>query len=414
MNQRIPVVGMGSDGLAGLSALEKDALAIADCILAPSNSLALLDSLSAEKVPLGTDLNLTHGLIQDRLGKSQKLVIVVSGDPLFYGLAGWLCEKFGKDRFEILPHVSSMQLAFARIKERWEDAYLGNLQTLPVERLLDLARTLGTLGLFTTPEVGPDVVARLLLERGLHGFNAYVCENLGTPRERITQGSLAEIASLKFDPLNILILLRDPSFPPQAPTQRSGARFGNPDAEYAEDAPARRAVTPAEVRSIALGYLRLKPGIVMWDVGAGSGSVAIEVANLIETGQVFAIEEDPVDLQRLASNLRRYNATMVKPVFGSAPKAFQGLPSPEAVFIGGIGIDVPRMLEPIWNAMKPGGVLVIHLASPEAFVAVNNDLRARTEDVSVLHLQLAMGIRQMASTLLDPLPPSYMLRACKV
>jgi precorrin-6Y C5,15-methyltransferase (decarboxylating) len=152
----------------------------------------------------------------------------------------------------------------------------------------------------------------------------------------------------------------------------------------------------------------------MWDVGAGSGSVAIEVANLIETGQVFAIEEDPVDLQRLASNLRRYNATMVKPVFGSAPKAFQGLPSPEAVFIGGIGIDVPRMLEPIWNAMKPGGVLVIHLASPEAFVAVNNDLRARTEDVSVLHLQLAMGIRQMASTLLDPLPPSYMLRACKV
>ena len=77
MNQRIPVVGMGSDGLAGLSALEKDALAIADCILAPSNSLALLDSLSAEKVPLGTDLNLTHGLIQDRLGKSQKLVIVV-------------------------------------------------------------------------------------------------------------------------------------------------------------------------------------------------------------------------------------------------------------------------------------------------------------------------------------------------
>lgn len=413
MNQRIPVVGMGSDGLAGLSALEKDALAQAQCILAPSSSLALLDTLAAEKVPLGTDLGQTQAVIQERLGRNQRLAIVVSGDPLFYGLAGWLCERFGKERFEILPHVSSMQLAFARIKERWEDAYLGNLQTLSLERLLDLARTLGTLGLFTTPEVGPDAVARAMLERGLHGFTAHVCENLGTPRERITQGSLAEIASLQFDPLNILILLRDPGFPPQAPAHRTGARFGNPDAEYAEDAPARRAVTPAEIRSIALGYLRLKSGMVMWDVGAGSGSVAIEVANLIETGQVFAIEEDPVDLQRLASNLRRYNATMVKPIFGSAPNAFKGLPSPDAVFIGGIGIDVTRMLEPIWLAMKAGGVLVIHVGSPEAFVAVNNDLRARTEDVSVLHLQLATGLRQMGNTLLDPLPPSYMLRACK-
>lgn len=172
-------------------------------------------------------------------------------------------------------------------------------------------------------------------------------------------------------------------------------------------------MTPAEIRSIALGYLRLRPGMVMWDVGAGSGSVAIEVANLIETGQVFAIEEDPVDLQRLASNLRRYNATLVKPIFGSAPNAFKGLPSPDAVFIGGIGIDVPRMLDPIWSALKGGGVLVVHVASPESFVAVNNDLRARSEDVSVLHLQLANGVRQMGSTLLDPLPPSYMLRACK-
>lgn len=413
MNQRIPVVGMGSDGLAGLSVQEKEALAGAESILAPTAALALLDSLPGEKIPLGTDLQQTQSLVQEWLGKNRRLAIVVSGDPLFYGLAGWLCERFGKDRFDILPHVSSMQLAFARIKERWEDAYLGNLQTLPLEKLLDLARTLGTLGLFTTPEVGPDVVARSLLERGLHGFTAHVCENLGTPRERITQGTLAEIASLQFDPLNILILLRDPGFPPQAPAHRSGARFGNPDAEYAEDAPARRAVTPAEIRSIALGYLRLKQGITMWDVGAGSGSVAIEVANLIETGQVFAIEEDPVDLQRLASNLRRYNATMVKPVFGSAPKAFNGLPAPDAVFIGGIGIDVPRMLEPIWTALKPGGVLVVHIASPEAFVAVNNDLGARTEDVAVLHLQLASGVSQLGSTLLDPLPPSYMLRARK-
>ncbi|MFM8930625.1 MAG: precorrin-6y C5,15-methyltransferase (decarboxylating) subunit CbiE, partial [Gemmataceae bacterium] len=204
MNQRIPVVGMGSDGLAGLSAQEKEALAGAESILAPTAALALLDSLPGEKIPLGTDLQQTQSLVQEWLGKSRRLAIVVSGDPLFYGLAGWLCERFGKDRFDILPHVSSMQLAFARIKERWEDAYLGNLQTLPLEKLLDLARTLGTLGLFTTPEVGPDVVARSLLERGLHGFTAHVCENLGTPRERITQGTLAEIASLQFDPLNIL------------------------------------------------------------------------------------------------------------------------------------------------------------------------------------------------------------------
>ncbi len=413
MNQRIPVVGMGSEGLAGLTPLEREALSQSECILASSASLALLETLTAEKVPLGTDLAHTQIVLQERIDRGQRLAVVVTGDPLFYGLAGWLCDRFGKDRFEILPHVSSMQLAFARIKERWEDAYLGNLQTLPLDRLLDLARTLSTLGLFTTPEVGPAVVAGALLAHGLHGFRAHVCENLGTPRERITQATLPEIAELEFEPLNILILLRDPNFPPQATHLHVGARFGNPDAEYAEDAPARRAVTPVEIRSIALGYLRLKAGITVWDVGAGSGSVAIEVASLIETGQVFAIEEDPLDLQRLASNLRRFNATMVKPVFGSAPKAFAGLPAPDAVFIGGIGIDVPRMLEPIWAALKPGGVLVIHVASPEAFVAVHSDLRQRTEEIGVLHLQLAQGVRQLGNTLLDPLPPSYLLRAIK-
>src|SRR5208282_5748843 len=118
----------------------------------------------------------------------RRLAIVASGDPLFYGVARYLCDRLGKDHFEVLPHVSSMQLAFARIKESWEEAYLTNLQTHPLETVLDRIRTAEVVGLFPSEKEGPVEVARELLARGLDYFRAYVCENLGAPDERVTQG----------------------------------------------------------------------------------------------------------------------------------------------------------------------------------------------------------------------------------
>src|SRR5207248_10989074 len=115
---------------------------------------------------LGSDLHEAVATLHGLLGR-KRVVLVASGDPLFYGVARYLCDRLGKDRFEVLPHVSSMQLAFASIKESWEEAYLTNLATHPLDSVLDRIRTAETVGLFTSEQEGPPEVARQLLARGL-------------------------------------------------------------------------------------------------------------------------------------------------------------------------------------------------------------------------------------------------------
>ena len=143
-------------------------------------------------------------------------VLVSSGDPLFYGVARYLCDRLGKESFEVLPHVSSMQLAFARVKESWEDAYLTNLAGRPIEAVIDRIRTAEKVGLFSSDEFPPPRLARELLDRGIDYFRAYVCENLGSPDERVTQAELADLAAMEFNPLNVLILVRKPNRPDRA------------------------------------------------------------------------------------------------------------------------------------------------------------------------------------------------------
>ncbi len=143
-------------------------------------------------------------------------VLVSGGDPLFYGVARYLCDRLGKDHFEVVPHVSSMQLAFARIKESWEDAYLTSLAGRPIEAVVDRIRTAEKVGLFSSDECPPSRLARELLDRGIDYFRAYVCENLGSPDERVTQGELADLAAMDFDPLNVVILIRKPNRPDRA------------------------------------------------------------------------------------------------------------------------------------------------------------------------------------------------------
>src|SRR5262249_5805287 len=210
--QKIPVIGIGPDGTAGLSVRSRELLGAAELIFGSDAALRLLPELSAERVAIGSDLPAAVEKLRANLGR-KRIAVVASGDPLFYGTARYLCEKVGADQFEVIPHVSSMQLAFARIKETWEEAYLTDLSARRLEDVIDKIRTADTVGLFTTETAHPARVARELLARGIDYFTAWVCENLGGKDERITKGELSDIRDMKFDPLNILILKRKPNRP---------------------------------------------------------------------------------------------------------------------------------------------------------------------------------------------------------
>jgi precorrin-6Y C5,15-methyltransferase (decarboxylating) len=401
------ILGVGADGWSGLTTHARQLLEEAEIILGSDNVLPLLPRLPAKTIAVGNDLPRLVQFVQENLGK--RTVVLASGDPLFYGVAKYLCDRLGKERFEIVPHVSTMQLAFARIKESWEDAYLTNLATHPLEEVLERIRTAETVGLFTTEQYHPAAVARALLERGMDYFTAAVCENLGMPNERVTQGELHEIAEMEFAPLNVLILKRKPGAPHTPHRVWRYRRFGNPEEVFAQSQLKTALITKAEVRAIALALLDLQPTSTVWDIGAGSGSVAIEAAQLAEMGLVYAIEQDAADYHLILANCERFGVRNVRAVHGTAPAVFRELPRPDAIFIGGTGKEVARLLEAAWEALLPGGRMVAHVATLDMLTRTYETLRRFGPPVEVRLIQIARGVEQFDSLRFDADNPTFLL-----
>jgi precorrin-6Y C5,15-methyltransferase (decarboxylating) len=409
---RIHIIGVGADGVAGLTARAADLLRSADFVLGPEQALNLVPDLRGERVRLGPEPQEAVAAIQARQGKG-RIALVAVGDPLFYGVARYLCDRLGKDHFEVLPHVSSMQLAFARIKESWEDAYLTNLHNHPLDRVLDRIRTAEVVGLFPSETEGAAEIARALLARGLDYFRLYVCENLGGPDERVTQGSAGDIAGMDFDPLNVVILVRQAGRPDRPATPPRWRRFGNADDSFAQSQPKNGLLTQSEVRAIGLSRLAIEPGAVVWDIGAGSGSVAIEAARLSEPGMVYAIEQDAADYHLILANAQMMGVSNVKAIHGIAPGVFAGLPAPDAVFVGAVGREVGRILDAVWGVLRRGGQLVVNVGSLESLTAVHAELKRLAGSVEVLLVHLSRGVEQMETLRFEAVNPTFLLHVGK-
>ena len=409
---RIYIIGVGSDGVAGLTARARELLTAAELVLGSEQTLGLVPELKAQRLPIGADFQEVVHTLETNLGK-KRMVVVAGGDPLFYGVARYLCDRLGKDRFEVIPHVSTMQLAFARIKESWEEAYLTNLATHSLESVLDRIRTAEVVGLFTSEEDDPPRIAQQLLARGLDYFRAYVCENLGGPDQRVTQGELAEIAEMEFSPLNVMILKRKPGRPDQQRPATRFRRFGNPDDLFAQSRPKSGLITQAEVRAIALAQLDVQPASVVWDIGAGSGSVAIEAAQLAHLGMVYAIEQDAADYHLIRANADTFGVRNLTAIHGTAPAVFQGLPAPDAIFIGGTGREVGRLLEAAFGALRAGGRLVINVATLEQLGATYATLKRLAEHVEALLVNLARGTEQLETLRFEAVNPTFLLAVSK-
>ncbi|MEX2185841.1 MAG: precorrin-6y C5,15-methyltransferase (decarboxylating) subunit CbiE [Pirellulales bacterium] len=408
---KIHILGLGDDGLDGLSPTARQIIERADLIVGTPRLLELAATEKNRQLVVGSDLEAAAAQIAAAAGK--RIVVLASGDPLFYGVARFFCDKLGKDRFEVVPHVSSMQLAFARVKESWEDAYLANLYKGPLERAFDAIRVAEKVGLFTSDELTPAKIARELLDRRITYFRAYVCENLGSRDERVTQGELADIAAQEFSPLNVMILVRKPNVPDKEADGQALRIFGNSDDVFLQSRPKYGLLTPAEVRCIALAQMNLRRNSIVWDIGAGSGSVAIEAAQLATAGKVYAIEMDVDDHQLILSNATRFGVTNLDAVLGRAPEAWENLPNPDSVFVGGSGRMVNRVVELAFERLQPGGRLVASVGSIENLAALNETLGARTSDAQVWMINVARGTYQLERVRFEAINPSFIVAATK-
>ncbi len=346
-------------GVSGVGLNDEQRRALAGCtaIVASGRYRHLAEAAGCEVLPIAPVRDALAG-IAARLAGQGSVGVLASGDPLFFGIARTLIDRFGPDQVEILPGVSSLQLACARFKIPWDDIRVVSLHGREADHLPGRLLTAPKVAVFTDNRLAPDRVANNLLRylesvgaAGIiAGCRVLVAENLGQADERLVRGSLADISAQSFGNLNVMLLLRPAPAALISPLGLSEADISH----------SRGLITKDEVRAATLHRLGL-PGIgVFWDVGAGSGSVSIEAARLCPGLHLFAVEKEEEQLLNIRKNITRFETFNVQPVAGLAPAVLAGLPDPDRVFIGGSGGRLAEIIGAAAGRLNEAGRIVVN------------------------------------------------------
>ncbi|MEU5718595.1 precorrin-6y C5,15-methyltransferase (decarboxylating) subunit CbiE [Streptomyces sp. NPDC020403] len=353
----VAVVGIGADGWAGLPDTARSALLVADVVLGGERHLGLLPSgCAGRRVPWPSPLRpALRGLLAAHAG--HRIAVLASGDPMFYGIGRALTEELGAGALRVLPHPSSVSYACARLGWPVEDTETVTLVGRPTARLTAALHDGRRLLVLSADGATPAAVAALLRGHGFGPSRMRVLEQLGGPDEGCLDGTADTWDHPPGDPLNV-IALECRSTPD---TVRLGAVPGLPDEAYESDGQ----LTKRHVRAATLGVLAPAPGELLWDVGGGSGSIAVEWLRTHPSCRALTVERDPVRAARITRNADRLGVPALRVVTGRAPDALAGLPAPDAVFIGG-GLTAPGLLDACWDALPPGGRLVANTVTLES------------------------------------------------
>jgi precorrin-6B C5,15-methyltransferase / cobalt-precorrin-6B C5,C15-methyltransferase len=368
----VTVVGIGADGWAGLAEPARAAVRSADVLLGSARQLALVPaelSVPADvhgpggaAGPVGAVriawpspmLAALPGLLDAHCDRV--VCVLASGDPMFFGVGTTLTRLLGPERVRVLPHPSSVSLACARLGWPVDEVEVISLVGRAVARLHRSVHPDRRLLVLSADGRTPAAVAALLTARGYGDSALTVLESLGGPDERIRSGT----ASGWQQPVGGLNLVAvhchaDPAAPlrPLVP--------GLPDDAYDHDGQ----LTKREIRAVTLARLAPIPGQLLWDVGGGAGSVAIEWLRTHPSCRAVAIEREPARADRIDTNAAALGVPELRVVRGAAPEALAGLEPPDAVFVGG-GVTVPGLLDQCWQALRPGGRLVVNAVTLES------------------------------------------------
>ncbi len=293
-------------------------------------------------------------------GFNGKASVLASGDPLFFGIGGVLLSEFPPEEanVKIYPAISSVQLAFARAGISWEDAFFMSLHGPKKRRwglkdLQLLARLHTKIAILTGGGNGPCEIARHLPEDS----RVLVLERLGMPDEKLTATTPWQMKDASFGEPNIMIVeTKGVEKKEKDETDRDAVFFGLEEAAFEHS---RGLITKDEARAVILHKLRLPAEGVLWDIGSGSGSVAVEAKRLSPGLKVYAVERDPERAAQVSRNSERFAAGRVNVVRGEAPFAFLGLPAPDRVFIGGSGGRLADIIKSVSGAIREGGIVVV-------------------------------------------------------
>ncbi|MGI0490860.1 precorrin-6y C5,15-methyltransferase (decarboxylating) subunit CbiE [Alkalinema pantanalense CENA528] len=382
----IHVVGIGLDGIQGLTNEVRSLIDRAELLVGSNRHLSYFPNFVGDRIVLGSFAQAFERIQQKQIEQKQieqkqieqkqieqrpevclapSIVILTSGDPLFFGLGRLLLEIFPPEQITFHPHLSSIQLAFSRIKLPWQDARVVSAHGRSLDKLIPvLQQGSAKVAVLTDNQNTPAAIARLVLSLQLPTrYGLWICENLGGEMEQVRSfQDLTTVPDL-VSPLNVVILQRqEPDF---TPIDRSLPLFGLQDSDFLSFPDRPGLMTKREVRIQVLAELDLQPRQVLWDIGAGTGSVAVEMARLVPDAQVYAIEKTDAGIALIQKNAQRLATPNVQTISGEAPDVLKSLPDPDRIFIGGSGGNLEILLEVGLQRLNAQGVLVLAIATLE-------------------------------------------------
>lgn len=382
----LAIIGIGEDGVAGLSAAARRLIASAELVVGGTRHLALAgDLVRGERLAWPSPLHEAFPRIIERRGRP--VAVLATGDPFQFGIGSVLAKHVAADELLCLPLPSAFSLAAGRLAWALQDCATLSLHGRALGGLIRHLHPGARILALTWDGTTPGQVATLLKERGLGGSRMTVLEAMGGPRERTTRILAHDWRDFDIDPLNTVALeiVADPGarVPALAP--------GLDDSLFEHDGQ----LTKREIRAVTLSALAPRRGELLWDIGLGAGSIAIEWLLVNPSLRAIGIEQREDRAARAARNAVVLGASDLEIIAGTAPEALAGLAPPDAVFIGG-GLTQAGVLDAAWSALKPGGRLVANAVTLESeamlaqlFAQLGGDLirlaLARADPVGGMH-----------------------------
>ncbi|SMC16437.1 precorrin-6Y C5,15-methyltransferase (decarboxylating) [Desulfacinum hydrothermale DSM 13146] len=357
----------------------------AQVLVGGTRLLELFEEHPGRKIPIRSPLDAVLQRIQE-LSETRRVVVLASGDPLFFGIGRRLLERFGRDRLFFVPAPTAVQALCARLGTPWDDVRVVSLHGREPTREWMWHLRMGTpVALLTDARNTPAWAAEQLWASGLDAALLWVGEDLGLPSERIGRFTAAEAARRSFSPLNVVLVQ------PQEVGSAAGDAplFGIADDAFSHQ---RGLITKREVRAVVLALLQLRPGQVLWDLGAGSGAVSVEAARLTPLRSVWAVEKVPERAAVIRENVRRFHCGEIQVVEGDALEQVDRLPDPDRVFVGGGGAHLPALLEKVRTQVRPGGRMVLTSVTFQSFARVQDFSRAHGLSLEAVQIQVSRAV----------------------
>jgi precorrin-6B C5,15-methyltransferase / cobalt-precorrin-6B C5,C15-methyltransferase len=341
-----------------------------------------------EKIVVGNDLTGALTSIKEAAA-SRQVVVLASGDPYFYGIGRRLTEFLGAENVVVQPNITAVQSACSLLKISWDDATVVSLHGR-------------TIIVYTTGADTPGEIARLLQRLGLPEYRMCVLEDLGEKDQKFAWLSPAEAAKQIFSALNLVVLLGPPT------ENLAGLHLGLPEAALEHEA---GLITKLEVRAVVLAKLQLLPGQVLWDVGAGCGSVGLEASLLLPGGRIIAVEQQPGRARQIMSNKSRFGVSNLEVISGTAPDCLEVLPQPDRVFIGGGGSRLSQILATVMARVQPRGRVVVTATLLTTLRTASDVLQSRGWELEICQVQVNRSRDLGSSMYLQAINPVWIITA---